>query len=264
MRIVSFLVFLLYINSVFSQEIKEVNNIVGTAIISGNISPNNAKIMALNDAKINALKKAGIVENISSFQLLYSSQQKNDYTQFFTSDIQTEMNGAVKNYTITSDKLITKNNNELLYEVIINAEVILYSTKPDFSYTAKIDGLRSAYFNQENLNFDVTTSQDSYLKIFNITDPEATLIYPNNYEKDRVIKANTLLKFPIENIDYALEIKLKKETNRLIFVFTKSPVSFIKLDKNQITTQEDIFSWIYTIPPDLRRVEYKSFLVEVK
>jgi len=106
----------------------------------------------------------------------------------------------------------------------------------------------------------VKATKQSYLTIFNITDTEGYLFYPNKYEKQTPIESQ---KFPIANIDYTLHTDLKgSETNRLIYVFTKTPIPFIKMDINQVSTAEDIFSWIYTIPPDQRKVEYKTFLIQ--
>jgi hypothetical protein len=53
----------------------------------------------------------------------------------------------------------------------------------------------------------------------------------------------------------------KTETNRLIFVFTKKPISFIKMDSEQVTSVEGVFSWIYSISPDQRTLDYKSYFI---
>jgi hypothetical protein len=52
-----------------------------------------------------------------------------------------------------------------------------------------------------------------------------------------------------------------QETNRLIFVFTKSPIPYLKADKDQMTLTENIFSWIYSIMPDQRKVLYFTFSI---
>ena len=71
----------LFANNIVAQKTSKVIEIKGTAFISGDVSPNQAKIQALNDAKINALKAAGIEENINSYQLLFTSEQKKDFSQ---------------------------------------------------------------------------------------------------------------------------------------------------------------------------------------
>ena len=255
--------FLFIANNLFAQKVSQVNDIKGTAYISGDVSPNQAKAQALNDAKLNALKAAGIGEHINSYQLLFTSQQKNDYSQFFSSDIQSEIQGAVQSYEIKSEKTYCKSEFEIIYEVTIDASVIKYNTKPDITFDANIEGVKGLYNNDAPLTFTVKTTQPCYLTIFNITDKEASMLYPNTYEKQEVCKSGELCKYPIAKIDYTLHTDMKhQETNRLIFVFTKTQIPFIKMDKDQVTTHENIFSWIYSIMPDQRKVEYLTLSIQ--
>jgi hypothetical protein len=257
-----FLAFLLAFQVSAQKQVK-VSGIKGTAFISGDVSPNQAKLIALNDAKINALKAAGIGENIKSYQLLFSSQEKNEFSQFFSSDIQSEIQGAVSSYEITNQATVKKSDEVLNIEITIDASVIKYETKPDNTFDAYIEGLKAVYNNHDKLTFTVKTTQDCYLTIFNITDVDATLMYPNNYEKQNSFNSIKVYHFPLGQVDYALETDLKeKESNRLIFVFTKTAVPFIKMDKDQVTTNEAIFNWIYSIMPDQRKVEYRSLVIQ--
>lgn len=235
----------------------------GKSYITGDISPNLAKIQALNDAKINALKTAGIEEQINSYQLLFKSEQQNDYTQFFSSEIQSELQGAVKTYEIVNERIYCKNDFEIICEVEINATIIKYNTKPDLTFDVFIEGVKNIYNNDDDLSFTIKATQECYLTIFNITDVEAFMLYPNTFEKSYLIKPNEIIQFPISRIDYTLHTEIKpSETNRLIFVFTKEPIQFIKMDKDQVTTHEDIFSWIYSITPDKRKVQYLTFIIQ--
>jgi hypothetical protein len=241
----------------FAQKSVKVENIKGSSSVSGDVSPNQARLQALNNAKIDALKAAGIDEQISTYQLLFSSQQKNDYSQFFSSDIQSEMQGAVKNYKILSEKMYCKSEFEIAYDISIDATVVKYDTRPDLAFTSNIEGIKGAYNNGENLNFSLKATKNCYLTIFNITDKEATVLYPNDYEKQLELTKLQSYNFPMARIDYTLGNETKKpEVNRLIFVFTKEQIPFIKADKKQVTTHEDIFSWIYAIPPDQRNTQY--------
>jgi len=248
--------------NLFSQKTVQVQSIKGSALISGDVSPNMAKTQALNNAKVNALKAAGIDEKINSYQLLFTSQVKNDYSQFFSSDIQSEMQGAVKSYSISSEKTYCKNDYEILYDVIIDAVVIKYDTKPDISFDSNIEGVKAVYNNGENLTFSVNATKVCYLTIFNITDAEAVLLFPNVYEKQNKLDKPEPSLFPTTAIDYRLGNDSKKqETNRLIFVFTKTLIPYIKMDKEQVTSNENIFSWIYSIPPDQRKIEYFTLTI---
>ena len=260
-KIVTFILFIS--NGVFfgfSQKTTNVNHIVGSAFVTGDISPNEAKAQALNEAKINALKAAGIGEQIKSNQLLLTSQQKNDYEQFFSSSIQSEIQGAVQSFNIKSERVYCKNEFEIIYEIVLDATVIKYDSKPDLTFDAHIEGIKSVYNNDENLTFSVKATKESYLTIFNITDKEAFMLYPNAYEKQIPVEIKS---FPIANIEYTLHTDMKtSETNRLIFVFTKTLYPFIKMDKEQITTHDAIFNWIYSIMPDQRKVEYITLLIQ--
>ena len=250
-------------SNLFAQKISQVSGIKGTAYITSDISPNQAKVQALNDAKINALKTAGIGEHINSYQLLFTSQQKNDYSQFFSSDIQSEIQGAVQSYEIKSEKTYCKSEFEIICEVTIDASVIKYETKPDVTFDANIEGVKGVYNNDDKLTFTIKTTQSCYLTIFNITDKEAFMLFPNIYEKQTPLNTLERYKFPIAKIDYTLHTDMKQqETNRLIFVFTKTPILFIKMDKEQVTTHENIFSWIYSIMPDQRKTEYFTLTIQ--
>jgi hypothetical protein len=221
-----------------------------------------AKGQALNDAKINALKNAGISEHIQYYQLLFTSQQKKDYSQFFSSDIQSEMQGAVKSYDIKNSRIYCKSEFEIIYEISIDADVIIYESKPDPAFDIKIEGVKAAYNNGDNLTFSVKTTQEGYLTIFNITDTKSFMLYPNAIEKLAVSKPIDIRTYPIAKVDYSLQNNLKQdETNQLIFVFTKELIPYIKMDNNQITAPENIFSWIYSIAPDQRKVEYLTFSI---
>ena len=256
------IILLLSANSSIAQKTTKLTGIVGTAYITGDVSPNEAKAQALNEAKINALKAAGIAEDISTYQLLFTSQQKNDFTQFFSSSIQSEMRGAVQNYEIISERTYCKNEDEIVCEVKINATVIKYDTKPDNTFDAHIEGIKAVYNNNENLTFNINTTQNCYLTIFNITDKEAIVMYPNKYEKQQALTAMQRYRFPQAKINYTLSTDdQKQETNRLIFVFTKTHISFIKMNPDQTTTLDHIFNWIYSITPDQRKVEYVTLAI---
>lgn len=91
-------------NFCFAQKKITVKGIKGVGYIAGDVSENQARQNAINDAKVNALKQAGIEEHINTYQTLFSSQNSNDFSQFFSSDIQSEMQGAVESCKIISEE----------------------------------------------------------------------------------------------------------------------------------------------------------------
>lgn len=249
----------------FSQQEVTVADVKGVSYIAGDVSENQARQKAINEAKIEALKKAGIGEYINSYQTLFTSQANNDYSQFFNSDIQSEIQGAVKSYNVKSEnKWLNDSIKQIEYDVIIDATVIKYDTKPDAAFKANVDGIKGAYNNKDKLVFNVKTAQDAYLTIFSITDSEASLMYPNAVEKSQLFEKEKTYSFPLASnlLDYEMVTQKEKETNRLIFVFTKTPYSYVDIKGDgQVTDAEKIFSWIYSIMPDQRYVEYFPFFI---
>ena len=113
--------FIFFFNfSITAQEkVKEIplKNIQGVAIGNDNESMNQVVQRAVNEAKIEALKQAGIEENISSFTDYFQSENNDTYEELFTSDILSDIRGTVKAVEITETK---KSFDEL---GILNVEV---------------------------------------------------------------------------------------------------------------------------------------------
>ena len=173
------------------------------------------------------------------------------------------MQGNILSYEIIKQETIQKSELELYAEVTISASVIKYETKPDIKFDVNIEGIKAVYNNEEVLEFTINTSQLSYLTIFNITDTVASVFFPNSYEKDNKLLPIKVHEFPLGQIDYMVYTDLKdKETNRLLFVFTKTSIPFIKMNQEQVTDEDAIFNWIYSIMPDQRNVQYYSVIVQ--
>lgn len=248
----------------FSQETRQVSNARGAAIITGRISESEARREALRQAKVEALRLAGVSENLSAYEMLFRSETDMDYSEFFTSDIQSEMQGAVSHYEIVEKKRSVDPVSGLFQvEKAIQATVVLYDIKPDPEFSVRVDGVKGIYENGETLTFQVRPTMDSYLHIFNITDNEAYLMYPNPWEERRKLSGGQTIAFPFGYVDYYLEKQGNQpEANRLIFVLTKQNVAFNNyLGEEQYAKAEDIFAWIYTLSPDIRTVDYQTFTI---
>jgi hypothetical protein len=248
-----------------AQETINVKGAKGVAVIAGSISFEAASREALNQAKVDALRKAGVTEHLQSYEMLFQSQLNNDYSQFFSSDVQAELQGAVKHFEIVNTETVTDPNTKYpVVNITIDATVILYSTQPDPTFSVRIEGIKGIYEVGEQLKFSVFTTQKCYLHIFAITDTYTNLMYPNPWEKYMEIPANKKIAFPFEQIiDYTLDKNTKNpELNRIVFVFTKDPVRYINYNGDeQLTNSDDIFSWIYGLMPDKRKIDYQVFTV---
>lgn len=265
---------LILVNSLFTagiftaqaQQTISVQGARGTAYITGDISANQAFHQALNQAKINALSLAGISEHISSYAALLSSQLNNDFSEFFSGEIMSEIQGAVRKHTLVKqEKTIDPETSIIKLSVEIDAEVIRYETRPDPAFDAIVKGIKPVYSHGETLSFTVESTQNAFLHIFNITDNESFLLFPNVIEKDNKILARQERSFPSDKIEYYLETtKQNPETNRLVFVFTKQPLAYLRVDVqeyDQVVENDHIFTWIYSISPDQRLIVPVSFVI---
>ena len=253
-------------NSYYSQTIK-VKDAIGYANVSGDISPNKARVDALNTAKITALQKAGISENINSYQTLYSNQVNNDFNQFFSSQIQSQLEGNIKSYSIKKERIYCKNEFEIIYEVTIDAEVIKYKSEIDNRYQVNVTGIKGTYTVGDYFNFNLITTNDSYLTIFDLLDTTAYLLYPQKTNNSAfVINKNKDLKFPFEGEMQAnlSNDKNENEIHRLLLVFTKKDYPYILYDDKYISSSENVINWLNSIEPDQKNFQYYSFIISPK
>ena len=246
-----------------AQEIKHITGAKGQYTITGTVSEEEAKSKALAEAKLNALKMAGVSENISAYDMLFKSEVNSKYEEVFMSDKQTEIRGAVQHYTMNFTKGMDEFKNFVI-EVVIDADVVLYKTSPDPALSVGINGIKAGYQNGEKLTFTITPSMNCYITIFNIYDKEASLTYPNAFEKQQYLEGRKSYTFPLNpQIDYPLEKTTKEpEKNKLIFVFTKDLIPYVNFHGDeQLTNFEDVSAWLFSIPPDKRVSQYVSFVI---
>ena len=263
-KLVFLLLFLNY--NLYSQNtsnIIKVTGVAGTAYINERITPKEAKEEALKDAQRNALKKAGISEFLQSSIMLITDSKNEKNSDFLSSEFQSHLEGAILDYQVIASSTIQTKENLLLVSVLIDATIIKYDTKSDLNFDVKLFGIKNVYNNPEKINFSIKTSIDCYLYLFSFIEDEATLMYPNVNEKELVLKKDTTYFFPVGKVDYILTAdKKRSEKGRLICVFTKSPMKYIQMNDEQITTPESIYSWINSIPLDQKKIITNPILIQ--
>lgn len=256
------------ISATYSQdkEIKHITGAKGRYLIVGSISEEEAKSKALAEAKLEALKMAGVAEHIQSYDMLFKSEIGSKFEEVFMSDIQSEIRGAVTNYTQTVRKGLDEAQN-IYVEITIDAEVVLYKVGADPSFKVNISGIKQGYQNKQELTFTIVPSQNCYLNIFNLYERNASLMYPNQYEPQQLFEAGKKYKFPLSDMIEGYElVKTTKEPekNKLVFVFTKENIKYVNFelkDGDQVTSFEDMSTWLFSISPDKRVHYFQSFVI---
>lgn len=244
--------------------------------IPENISYDKGLSNAIGNSKTEALRKAGLRENISNYTSLITAETKDDFSEFFRDEILVTLNGGIKEWRHLNppQKGYDAEKDQFYIDLYIEADVIKYKSKPDPSFSARVEGLRPSYVSDsENpIDLSVRPFQDCYLKVFYISDKEAQVLYPievvlgSNQPssfKNKMLPNNQLFK-----IDYLYpDTELETEFGKLILIITKTDIPFSKskLDYETglytKTTIDDIFEWILSIEPDQRKEYYEQFVI---
>ena len=255
------LFFFIY-NFSFSQEtIIDIIDAQGVSYISGYTSPIVAKEQALNEAKLNALRKANISEEIISNETFLTSETDGNNQDFYTSDFYSNFKGAIKSFEIISDSMIPFELG-IKRVITINAKVIKYKTVEDSNFIIDIEGIKGSYTTDDFLKFNVVSSNNCFLTVFWIDQLDSGILFPNEIESDSQLNSNVTYNFP-KKMAYKITLQnsdLNKETNRLLFVFTKKQIPFIKTSNSKLN-KKDIFSWVSSIEPSERKIRSFSYLV---
>lgn len=227
------------------------------------------KNKAIDEAKKNAMVKVGVSSTVTISDFLYTFEDDEKFQDIFQSFVYTETGAEIIVENVTETRRDINEFGNILIEVEIEAIIYKHKEEPDRSFLFRVDGIREFYMESDPLNFSFFPGQEGYLKIFNVTDATAFLLYPYedvendmlNDEKSRLFSKNQKVIFPVNNnMDgyyFGIDDPIKnKEYNLLIFVYTKSDIPFLELPNVQ-----NIMTWIYKIPLDERAVEQFGIIV---
>jgi len=225
-----------------------------------NISPEEARQRAIEEAKKEALRRAGIEERIRATEALSTIDSKEQFQQMYSSFSSVELNGAITRFDVVKDEIIKENIDGQLYATItINATVKKYTTKPDPEFKFEVRGLRNGYRNGELITFSVNPNKEGYLKIFVVdNNVDAAQLFPNYLEPNRKMNTKENVSFPTSNIQYTAKktTKERHEHNLWVFVYTKSDIPFY----SEVTYQS-VLDWINKIEPYDREVVIEVLLL---
>lgn len=255
------IILLLYSSVVIAQRKTsehKIKEITGFAVGSGTREEVTQK--AINAAKVEALKKAGVAENINSYSDYFRSETEDKMEELFTSDILSNINGTVKDIVLIESKPSFTPEGQIKCDVKISCTVVKYKTTKDMGFTAEFDGVRQVYKVGEGVSFNIKPHRDCYVRAFWFTS-ESFVLLPNDYESSKLLSAQTNYEFPDKNVIESYEVTIDnkstdRETNRLVILLLKEELFYTgKIN------YKDITDWIMSIPPDERLIE--SFAFEV-
>ena len=242
----------------FAQEMKKVEMVMGEWSISNDITPIQARANAIDQAKAEALRTAGVAEYVAESSVLYKTERENKMLDIHKSLTSIDVSGEIAGFQVVKEEKKLNEFGDLKYEVWINASVILHTTSRDAGFYVDVKGVRDSYRSPEELIFEITPSKEGFLNIFILGDEENLALYPNRIEKREKFEGGKLYKFPRSRaLEYEVSAEQKMEINYLVLLYTKSDITF-----NQEPTSDNILQFIAGIDPAEKCVKSYSILIK--
>jgi len=274
MKKITFIQILLIISFVFplvGMAQKKVTVRAKGSYVSRDLTPEQTKAKAIEEAKRNALQKAGITETVNFTDFQYQFEDNERFQEIFQAISSIETGGEIIVDEIISEKKSFNEFDNMVVEVEIEATVYRHKEKADRKFLFTVEGVDEVYKNESLLQFKFTPTQPGFLKIFNVTDEETYLLYPYvddeypqyNDDPDREFEKRETSQFPIHPAyreGYTLEIDKPGKTqefNILMFVYTKENLPYI-----EEVNFTNMMKWIYSIPPNERVTQQVGFVIK--
>ena len=229
---------------------------VGSYVANQNETPAYGRAQALLEAKKQALREAGVTEDISSTAIIVMGDAGNDFREISSELSRIELEGRVRVKEQTDAPPMFTNDGLVKYATTILAEVVLQETEEDLNFRFKTDGLQNTYLSGETMTFTVTPAADCYLRVFLLgKHPNSNAqIYPiDGVFKDVRLKAGETVSFPPaarqflydQPFEYTLEMESEKddlEQDVLLIVALKKPYPF-----TEEVSYETVIRWLSKI-----------------
>lgn len=211
---------------------------------------------ALQEAKKQALREAGVAENISSTAIVVMGGTGNDFREISSELSRIELEGRVRVKEQSDASPVFTKDGLVKYATTIRAEVVLEETEEDLNFRFKTDGLQNTYLSGETMTFTVTPTADCYLRVFLLgKHPNSNAqIYPlEGVFKDVRMKAGETVPFPPTDrkflydkpFEYTVEMEDENdnlEQDVLLIVALKKPYPF-----TETVSYENVIRWLSKI-----------------
>ncbi|WP_294593049.1 DUF4384 domain-containing protein [uncultured Bacteroides sp.] len=254
-----FLLLILIVVPLHAQNTVKVKGVQGRWQVSDNVTLKEAEEHARMEAKKEALRKAGVMENVWS---VFGQITQENGTEF--QEAYSQMNvlaiGGMVNVTKETVEEVWDTNNRSLYKVVTIDATVQKEEKVDKSYALEVKGISTLY--KEGDVFTCTLKvhgTDSYLKFFWFDSNGGALLYPNEYEGNTLLKTEHEYKIPFSNaVDYRME-KQGKESEKInmMMVATKENIPY-----TDEVSYQNVLKWVYSIPNDKRCAFYDMILIK--
>lgn len=245
---------------VFAQKPKtESVKAKGEWVLSEDISIEKAKEKALFEAKKEAMRIAGVPENVFSVSILSLGNGNDQFKEIASELGRISIDGVVIvkeiEYTTVQDERTQ------MFKMIasIKADVVVEVPVSDPEFQLDIKGIKnSSYKENEQLNFQLKPYKDCYIRVFWFTsslDGKGEMIFPyQDFYYDQLFKANQVYTFPLSDPQFV-------KTQTMVYTIYKEKADLIEnniilivalKDKRPFTgevTYENVIRWLSKIDP---------------
>ena len=243
-----------------APDTKRVRNVSGRCEITRHITQEQAEQKALQDAKTNAMREAGVPEKLWSVTGLISEDEGSEFSQVLSRMTTLAVDGFITiRDVVYSEEMIDGRR----YAVATIDADVRRGGEIDPTFVLDVNGINGVYGEGETMNFNVRIyGHDAYLRVFWFDETGGSVIYPSQYEPNKLFKKDFEYSFPTNpGIDYAM-YKTNEDSDfesiNIIAVATKRDIPFIG-DK---ITFETLLKWIYAIPADERAAYREAVLIK--
>ena len=242
------------------QKPVKVRNVEGRWQVNDNTTLKEAEERAFLEAKKEALRRAGVMENVWS---VFGQITQENGTEF--EEAYSQMNvlaiGGMLNVTRKRVDEVWDTESRSLYKVVTIDATVQKGQEADPEYALEVRGLAPLYRQGEVLNCKLKVhGSDSYLKFFWFDDTGGSLLYPNSYEGDQLFEAGREYGIPLSNaVEYRMEKTGKAESEKInmMLVATKENIPYT----GEVTYGE-VLKWVYSIAADKRCAFYEMVIIK--
>lgn len=242
-----------------SQKKHKVKSVKGEWVISNDITIPQAREKAIVEAKLEALRQAGVPELISESNLSYVSESENGMNNLFESITNADIFGEISEFKIVKEEKKINDLGNFIYDVWIDATVVIHKELKDPGFGFDVKGIKSSYDSPDALSFSVAPWKDGYIRIFIVSEDEGTQLYPSKFEQQTLLIAEKEIVFPSKGFKYEIFTEKKTEINYLIILLTKQDIPFKEKE-----TPQNILRFISSINPSQKTLKTFSLLIKKK
>ncbi|HBN10074.1 MAG TPA: hypothetical protein DD435_16020 [Cyanobacteria bacterium UBA8530] len=226
----------------------------GKAEITGNLTPEKAKVKALNQARSRAIEQ---VVGIEVSDEAYFGRSGEGSLKLFRETKAITWGRVVEEkdlrYSTENVKVKPEDSPIIFIKVRLRARVAK-DNPPDPNFKVSLKLNRHNFNEGAPLKMDIRSTQDGYLSVFNLAaNDRVYVIYPNGYRQELAIAKNVGLELPKADDPFSIRPAPleghEMDVEAVKVIATRSKLDLPRVDeKNGSLSMADFYRWLLSIP----------------